>query len=299
LVAGTAEGRSQKVHNLLVGLERIDAQSTVLAFVDSDAQVHSQWLKSLVRPLANQALGATSGFRWYMPCCGSIASSLRSAWNAATLGLIVHPRFAFAWGGSSAIRRQTFEHLWIREAWARGLSDDLLLTQAVRDAGLGIGFIPACLVPTFEPCTWRQLVEWTNRQVTIARIYAPHLWRVGLLMQLLNCAFGVLAIIALVAGHWLASGGFLSYWVCSGLGSMLVCRAAGYRLAAHGYSPGQRAWVQALWFPMVTALSLVSLAVSLTTRTITWRGISYTMLSPSQVVVHHRAPLSAMSSPPF
>lgn len=292
VVTGTAEGRSQKVHNLLAGLDRVEAQSTILTFVDSDAQVHSRWLKALVRPLEEPSVGATSGFRWYVPCGGSGASSLRSAWNAASLGFLISPRWTFAWGGSSAIRRETFEKLRIREAWSHGLSDDLLLTQAVRGAGLSISFIPAALVPTVEPCTWRALIEWTNRQATITRVYAPHLWRAGLFVQLLNFMFGVLALVAVVAGQWLSGGWLLSYWVCSGIGSMQVCRAARHRLAAHGYHLEQRAWPQLLWPPMVTALSLVSLAVSLTRRTITWRGISYTMLSPSQVVVHRRASLS-------
>lgn len=297
IATGTAERHSQKIHNLLAGLERVDPQSSILAFIDSDAQVHSGWLEALVLPLADPSIGATSGFRWYVPYDGSMASGLRSAWNAASLGLIVHPKLAFAWGGSSAIRLETFEKLRIPEAWSHGLSDDLLLTQAVRAAGLGISFIPAALVPTFEPCTWGALVEWTNRQVTISRIYAPYLWRVGLFVQLLNFTLGVLAAIAVAAGHWLAAGGLLSYCVGSAVGSLLVCRAAMHRLAAHGYHHRQRAWAQALWSPMVTALSLSSLAASLTTRTITWRGTSYTMLSPLQVVVHRRGCLSATSSP--
>jgi cellulose synthase/poly-beta-1,6-N-acetylglucosamine synthase-like glycosyltransferase len=296
VVAGTAEGCSQKIHNLLVGLEYIDAQTTTLAFVDSDAQVHRQWLKALVAALEGQPVGATSGFRWYVPGRRSWASSLRSAWNAASIGLIVHPRFEFAWGGSCAIHREVFEKLHIGRAWSCGLSDDLLLTRAVRSAGLRIQFVPACLVPSFEPCTWRELLEWTNRQVTITRVYALHLWRVGLLVQLMNFAFGLLGVAAAVVGQWLASGWLLSYWVLSGIGSMVVCRAATHRLAVHGCTVRQRAWPQVLWAPAVTALSLVSLAVSLATRTIVWRGISYTMLSPQQVVVHRDASAPATSS---
>jgi hypothetical protein len=132
--------------------------------------------------------------------------------------------------------------------------------------------------------------------VTITRVYALHLWRVGLLVQLMNFAFGLLGVAAAVVGQWLASGWLLSYWVLSGIGSMVVCRAATHRLAVHGCTVRQRAWPQVLWAPAVTALSLVSLAVSLATRTIVWRGISYTMLSPQQVVVHRDASAPATSS---
>jgi hypothetical protein len=296
LVAGTAKGCSQKVHNLLVGLGHVDPQSTILAFVDSDVQVHPQWLKALVMPLDDAEIGATSGYRWYVPCPGSVASSLRSAWNAATIGLMAHPRFGFAWGGSSAITRETFEKLRISEAWSRGLSDDLLLTRAVRRAGLRIQFVPACLVPSCEPCTWGELIAWTNRQVAIGRVYVPHSWGISLLIHLVSLILGGFGLAAVVACQWLASGLLLSYWVLSGIGNMAVCRAATQRLAAHGCPIRQQAWPQVFWAPAVTILALVNLMASLMTRRITWRGISYTMLSPQQVIVHRDAPAAATSS---
>jgi hypothetical protein len=297
IAADAAEGCSQKIHNLLRGLAQSAPSTAVLAFVDSDVQVHSQWLQALVKPLADHSIGATSGYRWYLPRPRSLASGLRSAWNAATLGLLTHPRFGFAWGGSCAIRREIFEKLRVGEAWARGLSDDLVLTQVVQGAGLRIHFVPVCLVPTFEPCTWRQLIEWTNRQVTIGRVYIPSSWGLSLVVHLTSLAVSVLGLVAVTRGEWLAAGFLLGYWLLNGGGAIAVCRAAQQRLAAHGYAVRQHAWPHALWAPAVMVLALVNLAVSLMTRTITWRGITYTMLSPSRVVVHRPAPLSAPPSP--
>jgi ceramide glucosyltransferase len=296
IVTGVAEGCSQKIHNLLVGLEHVARATSILAFVDSDVRVHPRWLSALVTPLDDAAVGATSGYRWYVPCRGSVAGSLRSAWNAATLGLMTHPRYGFAWGGSSAIRRDVFEKLRIRDAWSRGLSDDLLLTHAVRAAGLRIPFVAACLVPTVEPCTWRQLIEWTNRQVTIGRVYVPHSWGASLVIHLISLALGALGIVAFATGEWLAGGLLLSYWVINGCSNLAVCRAALQRLSAQGCASAQRAWAQVLWVPAVMALALVNIAVSLTTRRITWRGISYTMRSPQHVIVHRKPPVPAPSS---
>jgi ceramide glucosyltransferase len=296
IIAGTAQGCSQKIHNLLVGIAHVVPETSVLAFIDSDVQVHPHWLRALVTPLDDVAVGATSGYRWYVPGSGSVAGSLRSAWNAATLGLMAHPRYGFAWGGSSAIRREVFEKLRIPEAWARGLSDDLLLTQAVRTAGLRIAFVADDLVPTFEPCTWQQLVEWTNRQVTIGRIYVPRSWVISMLVHLTSLTLGALGLIAIASGEWFASVLLLSYWLINGVGSLAVCRAALRRLSAHGFAVHQRVWSQALWGPAVTALALVNMVASLATRTIAWRGISYTMRSPQDVVVHRDA-LAPVSSP--
>jgi ceramide glucosyltransferase len=296
IITGTAEGCSQKIHNLLVGLEHVAPETTILAFVDSDVQVHPHWLEALVTPLNDATVGATSGYRWYVPRRGSVAGSLRSAWNAATLILMAHPRYGFAWGGSTAIRREVFEKLQIRDAWSRGLSDDLLLTQAVRGAGLKIPFVAACLVPTIEPCTWRQLLEWTNRQTCIARVHVPYSLGLALLIHLISIALGLLGIVALATQQWGTGGLLLSYWVLTGLGSLAVCQGARQRLSAHGFTVAQHAWAQALWTPAVTLLVLVNISVSFTTRTITWRGISYTMLSPQHVVVHTRPRVPAPPS---
>ena len=286
IITGTAEGCSQKIHNLLVGLEHVAPEISVLAFVDSDIQVHPHWLEALVTPLNDATVGATSGYRWYVPYRGSVAGSLRSAWNAATLILMAHPRYGFAWGGSTAIRREVFEKLRIRDAWSRGLSDDLLLTQAVRGASLKIPFVAGCLVPTFEPCTWRQLLEWTNRQTCIARVHMPYSLGLALLIHLVSITLGLLGVVALATEQWVTGGLLLSYWVITGLGSLAVCRRARQRLSAHGFTVAQHAWAQALWTPAVTLLALINISMSFTTRTITWRGISYTMRSPQHVVVH-------------
>lgn len=194
------------------------------------------------------------------------------------------------------MRREVFDKLHIRAAWSCGLSDDLLLTQRVRAAGLTIAFVADCLVPTVEPCTWRQLMEWTNRQTTIVRVYGPYTWRAGLLVHLTSGILGLLGLYAAARAQWLAAGLLLSFWLVNGLGSWAVCRAALQCLTAHGFNIAQRAWAQALWSPAVTVLALVNFARSLSTRTITWRGVSYTMLSPEHVIVHHKPHLHTPSS---
>lgn len=285
LVTGPGKACGQKLHNLLMGLRHVGPHTTVFAFVDSDVQVHPQWLRALVTPLHDRGIGATAGFRWYVPLPGSLAGSLRSAWNASTLALVVHPRYGFAWGGSMAIRRQVFEELRIGEAWSQGLSDDWILTQVLRSVGLPIRFVPDCLVPTREPCTWRGLAEWTTRQGIITRVYAPETWRVALLLHSAYLALALLGLMALLTGRWMAGGALLSHWVFSGLGSAAVCRAAVHRLGIQGFAIAQRTWPQALWGPAVTALIVVNLAISGVARTIRWRGISYTMLAPGHVLV--------------
>ncbi|MGQ0798465.1 MAG: hypothetical protein ACT4OI_11500, partial [Methanobacteriota archaeon] len=63
----------------------------------------------------------------------------------------------------------------LEERWRSVLSDDLVLTRAVREAGMRIASAPAALVPTVEDATRRACVEWCLRQLTMAVLYFPRL----------------------------------------------------------------------------------------------------------------------------
>src|SRR5262245_4746149 len=70
VVAGEAKNQGQKVHNLCVAIDTlysIDRRVEVLAFADSDARPARNWLADLVAPLGDKRIGATTGYRWYVP----------------------------------------------------------------------------------------------------------------------------------------------------------------------------------------------------------------------------------------
>src|SRR5205085_6115219 len=87
----------------------------------------------------------------------------------------------FCWGGATAIRRETFERLDMRERWRGTLSDDFALTRALQQERLPIHFVPDCLTASFEDCDFTELLEFTTRQLKITRVYAAHLWKAVLL----------------------------------------------------------------------------------------------------------------------
>ena len=67
VIAGPATDSGQKVHNLRFATTKISADAEVLVFVDTDARPGKDWLKQLVAPLADEELGASTGYRWYIP----------------------------------------------------------------------------------------------------------------------------------------------------------------------------------------------------------------------------------------
>ncbi|MGI0147992.1 MAG: glycosyltransferase [Thermoplasmata archaeon] len=162
-----------KVNALRSGLSHLDPRDEVLVFADADIRPSADWLRQLIQPLADPTVGVATGFRWYIPPRPTFWSLVRAEWNAVSANVLFDPRRAFAWGGSCAIRRDRLAALRLDERWRGVLSDDLVLTQAVRDAGLKIAYAPAALVPTFEGGSRATCLEWCLRQMTMATLYLP------------------------------------------------------------------------------------------------------------------------------
>lgn len=148
----------------------------VVAFMDSDARPPRHWLRALVAPLQDPSIGATTTYRWYAHG-EDLPSAVRAAWNGAGTNILFHPRYNFAWGGSSALRRGTFDRTHIAAKWGTALSDDMVVTQAVKGVGLRVQYVPQATVLTEEPDDWRATVEWTTRQTLMMRAYDPRVIR--------------------------------------------------------------------------------------------------------------------------
>ena len=132
VIAGEATDSGQKVHNLRIAVSEIASRSEVIVFVDSDARTHENWLRTLVAPLHRQEVGATTGYRWFIPVQGGLASLLRSVWNGSIASALGEDsKKNFCWGGSTAIRRQTFDMLNVREHWRGTVSDDFTTSSTM------------------------------------------------------------------------------------------------------------------------------------------------------------------------
>jgi ceramide glucosyltransferase len=310
ITAGEASNRGQKVHNLCVALDTLDAvdrNTEVLVFADSDARPDANWLSELVAPLSDPRVGATTGFRWYLPVkfaqqngglsrrlIDSLGRYCLSVWNAAALNLLGE-RSSFAWGGATAINRDTFEALHIKQRWEDGaVSDDYVLSQAVHASRLRIKFVPQCLVISEARMNWRDLLEFTTRQMTITRIYAPRVWWLtAITHSFFNLAFwGGVALLAV----GVASVSALLPLLLGSLFLGLLTGAIRWFLATQllpeeSRSPVRRGW-WAYWFlsPAISLLYLYNIAASARTRRIVWRGIGYEMASPNETIIWQRPP---------
>ncbi|HWS54324.1 MAG TPA: glycosyltransferase family 2 protein [Pyrinomonadaceae bacterium] len=303
VVAGPAEACGQKVHNLRVAAGEADPASEVFVFVDTDARPGPNWLRALVAPLADERVGAASGYRWFVPVRGGLASHLRAVWNASIASALgADRRRNFCWGGSTAVRRETFERLAVAERWRGALSDDFALTRALREAGLPVRFVPACLTPSLEDCRLGGLLEFTTRQLRITRVYAPALWRVVLVSNLLFVLvfFGGLALAAARAALGLSFAWPLAV-VCAVF--LLGVWKSFFRLRAvalvlEDYHAELRAglWAHLALWPATAALFLYNAVAAGLSRRIEWRGIGYELKSPTETVIIREEKVSGSGS---
>ncbi len=292
VVAGRAAACGQKVHNLLAAVGEADASSEVFVFVDTDARPRADWLRSLVAPLGEGGAGAATGYRWFLPARGGFASQLRSVWNASVASALgPNVKSNFCWGGSTAVRRETFERLRMKERWRGAASDDYALTRALQESGLPVRFVPACLTASVEDCTLAELFEFTTRQLKITRVYAPRLWAFVLVSNLLFVLvfFGGVALAA-----WRAAAGLSFVWPLVVVSAIFLLglwkaffrlRAVALVLEEHHGRLRRGVWAHLLLWPLTGALFLHNALAAALSRRIVWRGIRYELKSPTETEI--------------
>ncbi len=294
VVAGYSPECGEKVHNLLRGLAAAGPEAHVYAFADMDAHPARDWLRSLVAPLRDPQVTVSTGFRWYLPGAGFV-SQLRAAWDTSIATLMGDHDHNFAWGGSMAIRAEDFTRLRVAERyWAGTVSDDYALTRAVREAGGRIRFEPRCLVASREDSSFVEFFRWANRQIIITRVYAPHLWRMGVAAYVFFCGTMLYGLVEL----GLPGTPAWQRWAAAGLlAAVQLLGVAKGRLrgvVARESFPGEagllRPYAARYWqlSPLVPWVMLVNFLVAGFVRRIEWHDTCYELKSRDEVRVLRR-----------
>jgi ceramide glucosyltransferase len=192
----------------------------------------------------------------------------------------------FCWGGGTAIRRRTFEDAQVLNAWSGAASDDFALTRALEDARMPIIFCAECLAPTLHPWTGTSLLEFTNRQILITRIYSPKRWGMG-------AAAHLSYVITLIYAAFVVVGSMIGGdpWVQLALITLVIPLLAALKGAIRTVAVDellpqwkgplkQWGWVWMALAPIVPFLFAWNFFASLISKRIRWRGIRYELVSP-------------------
>ena len=285
------DGCGEKVNNLRLGILQLPPDFEVFVFVDSDGRPGKTWLHRMVAPLADSRIGATTTMRWLIPNRNNLATALLAAWNAPIVTMLSEKGKNFCWGGGTAILRSIFDQSGVAEAWRHSVSDDYSMTRALEQAGRSIVFLPECIVPSFVETDFTGLMEFTNRQVLITRIYAEKMWRIAGGTHMLYCLTLIVGAL-LTLSYFLASLTAFPFAALTFLAVLLsmirgALRAAGVSevLPAYKSQIAGQAWIYVLLTVFVPFLYVANFIVSLVTRKIRWRGVTYELISPEQTRV--------------
>jgi cellulose synthase/poly-beta-1,6-N-acetylglucosamine synthase-like glycosyltransferase len=290
IVAGKATENAQKAHNLRRAVLEVSPKSEAFVFVDSDARPAENWLRDLIAPLQEENVGAATAYRWFISKKFSFASEMRSVWNASIASALgANTKTNFCWGGSMAIRRDTFDELEIREKWRGVVSDDFAVTRAMKEASLAIRFVPRALAASIDDRGWKELLEFTTRQMKITRVYAPDLWTSAFIgafifnlvfvwgIFILIFAGGTDKIIALLALVIISAFSIGKAW--------LRLNAVKLVLKDRKKELKRQFWTQNTLWIFSPALFFYNAFCALLSRTILWRGIKYKLVSSERTEI--------------
>jgi cellulose synthase/poly-beta-1,6-N-acetylglucosamine synthase-like glycosyltransferase len=288
IIADRPEGCGEKVHNLRVAIEQLPSEFEVLVFADSDGRPGKFWLRRLVAPLNDKQVGAATTIRWLIPNRHNLATALLATWNASIVTMLIEKGNNFCWGGGTAIRRSVFDEVRVFEEWYHSVSDDYSMTRALRHAGRSIVFVPECLTPTYVDVDFWGLLEFTNRQILITKVYSKKNWASGAATHLLYCLTLPIGLevtlsnlFATLPAFHLAVLTFVPMLLAAIRGGLRVAAATEILQPSGAEIVGQ-AWMYIVLGILIPYLFLLNFVMSLFTRKIRWRGITYELISPQQ-----------------
>jgi ceramide glucosyltransferase len=292
IVAPMATDSSQKIENLREAVLHVSKKSQVFVFVDSDARPAKDWLRHLIAPLEDKNIGAATGYRWFISKNPTFAGEMRSIWNASIASALgANTNTNFCWGGSMAIRRDTFERLEIREKWCGTLSDDFVVTRSMKAANLPIYFVPQTLTVTVENCSLHELFEFTTRQMKITRVYASNLWALSFFGSGL---FNLVVICSLLIVFFNATSGIeffaaaitlLTVGIFSLAKSTLRLKAVMLVLSDYRAELKHQYWTHNILAFLTPALFLYNCVAAALSRTMTWRGVTYKLTAADKTEI--------------
>jgi hypothetical protein len=189
-----------------------------------------------------------------------------------------------------AIRRQVFDALDMRERWQGTLSDDFAMTRVVREAGMGVAFVPQALVASIERCTMAKLFRFTTRQMKITRVYSPRLWLMSLFGSLLFNGVMIASMILVFTAETGINAAAAIFTLA--IVSLFSIQKAYIRLLTvrsilklWGPELGRQILPQLIFTFLTPALFTYNSIAALLSRRVVWRGIKYELKSPDETVI--------------
>lgn len=272
VVSGLAHNCGQKNHNLLQAIARDEGRSEVYVFCDADVKPMRGWLRELIRPLAEEDTPVATGFQWIVPARDRLGEMFHTMMNGFISTLMANRNFKGIWGGSTAIRRETFESLGVGEQWKHTVVDDISLIQLLVRNKVARVYVPSCLTMNYQAISSvKGSVAWFIRQAMYVKYYVKPFW-------LLPVVFFALTSLVILSTPVLLVGGVFSGPLLWGGLSGLIFTVFIMFDSLLVKSVGQDNQKRYTWFffsPLIVLIATYCLWKTVFLKTLIWRDTVY------------------------
>ncbi|MGF1675185.1 MAG: glycosyltransferase [Rivularia sp. (in: cyanobacteria)] len=297
---------SLKCSALLQAVSELDDNCQVVALVDGDTIVHSNWLRELISPLTNPQIGATTGNRWYLPQGRYWGSVIRYIWNVAAVAQMHFYRIP--WGGSLAIKTEIFRQTELLSKWEQAFNEDTMVQKILQQQGLTVEFVPSILMLNREECDLKSFFGWVKRQLLCSRLY-HNSWSAiaihGILTTVLPLTAIILLLITYLNGEWsmnLYFAGGLTIYIVTQILCLVILE---YKVRDIFQRKGEtlplvdvRTIFQVLLaLPLTQMVYALALTEAMFMRQVEWRGITYQIKSPWNIKLVEYQPYTYSEKP--
>jgi len=281
LSVGHEEGTNRKVASLVHMMRH--ARHDVLVLSDADIRVRPDYLRTLAAPLADPAVGLTTCLYRGRAVLGlpSLVESLFINTDFLPMVLMAQwvQRFRYAYGASTAFRREALDEIGGFDALRDHLADDYLLGNRIADAGWRLLLLPYLVETVLDSRTmndvWRHQLRWARTY----RVCQPFGWFVSLVIH--TMLWGVAAVFA--------TGGSVVGWIA--LLAAVTARLSSLRVILGML--GDTATVRDLWLVPMKDLAYSAVWVaSWLGRDVVWSGQRLRVLPDGRMI-----PVDAASEP--
>jgi len=272
-------GPNGKINNLVGGLKH--ARHDILVISDSDVRLRPDYLKTIVAPLSDPAVGcvctlykAVEADRWFERL---ELLTINAELTPNIIFVLMTGVAKFCLGASTAIRRKDLEQLGGLESLADYLVEDYEMGRRLWTAGRTVAIVPYVVdtvVDLKSPSQWwHHLIYWDQNN----RAAAPRNFFGTILIR--PVPFAVLFALATLgspAGWFVLAGAVTLRLLCASivLGSVLRDREG----------------LRSLWLvPLRDCAALVSFLLAYTKRTTVWRDVRFTLTRDGRLVAESSA----------
>ncbi len=275
-----------KCSSILQVVNNLEPEFDFVAIIDADVGAHPQWLRQLATGLfRKKSIGAVSGNRWFVPQKTNTGSIVRATWIACSIVQMVCYRIA--WGGSLAIKSETIREANLAEHWSKGFCEDTMLYSKLKQIGQTVEFQPRVLMVNRESCSLKDFANWMSRQLLCSKLHHPAwplVFAYGMLFPItLVCQLGWLGFEDISQPYtllllWVFAISLVLLMINLPLISLATRIAIGDRLPRLGTIEILiRQFKTAATLPILGIVYVRGLFKTMFLRTVSWRGIEYTI----------------------